>query len=186
MVHCRRLFILISWCACYTQIWTTENKCVFFSAILHLTIFCPASSLLIYFIFWQVFVIAVLAVLPLVPKNLSNRAYRLSFMGTACSSLYSLYSLYGVSHVISLPSTLLEPYTNFPLVSRFFFCYMQRPRAWNMQGMQVYFQSIVGAKDFIYFIYCLTFVTSNLCLKCKSWFEFSFFFFGSNWVFLLL
>ncbi|CAN7112906.1 unnamed protein product, partial [Brassica rapa subsp. narinosa] len=82
-----------------------------------------------------VFVIAVLAVLPLVPKNLSNRAYRLSFMGTACSSLYSLYALYG------------------------------RPRAWNMQGMQVYFQSIVGAKDFIYFIYCLTFVTSNLCLK---------------------
>ncbi|KAJ4886315.1 hypothetical protein Rs2_26063 [Raphanus sativus] len=82
-----------------------------------------------------VFVIAVLAVLPLVPKNLSSRAYRLSFMGTACSSLYSLYSLYG------------------------------RPRAWNMQGMQVYFQSIVGAKDFIYFIYCLTFVTSHLCLK---------------------
>ncbi|CAH8313261.1 unnamed protein product [Eruca vesicaria subsp. sativa] len=82
-----------------------------------------------------VFVIAVLAVLPLVPTNLSNRAYRLSFMGTACSSLYSLYSLYG------------------------------RPRAWNMQGLQVYFQSIVGAKDFIYFIYCLTFVTSHLCLK---------------------
>ncbi|KAL0744650.1 hypothetical protein Bca4012_086163 [Brassica carinata] len=82
-----------------------------------------------------VFVIAVLAVLPLVPKNLSNRAYRLSFMGTACSSLYSLYSLYG------------------------------RPSAWNMQGLQVYFQSIVGAKDFIYFIYCLTFVTSHLCLK---------------------
>ncbi|CAN8260659.1 unnamed protein product [Cochlearia groenlandica] len=82
-----------------------------------------------------VFVIAVLAVLPLVPKNLSSRAYRLSFMGTACSSLYSLYSLYG------------------------------RPREWNMQGMQVYFRSIVGAKDFIYFIYCLTFVTSHLCLK---------------------
>ncbi|KAF8059758.1 hypothetical protein N665_1224s0002 [Sinapis alba] len=82
-----------------------------------------------------VFVIAVLAVLPLVPKNLSNRAYRLSFMGTACSSLYSLYSLYG------------------------------RPSAWNMQGLQVYFQSIVGAKDFIYFIYCLTFVTSHLCIK---------------------
>nr|VDD47535.1 unnamed protein product [Brassica oleracea] len=82
-----------------------------------------------------VFVIAVLAVLPLVPKNLSNRAYRLSFMGTACSSLYSLYSLYG------------------------------RPSAWNMQGLQVYFQSIMGAKDFIYFIYCLTFVTSHLCVK---------------------
>ncbi|CAN8269762.1 unnamed protein product [Cochlearia groenlandica] len=82
-----------------------------------------------------VFVIAVLAVLPLIPKNLSNRAYSLSFIGTACSSLYSLYSQFG------------------------------RPRAWNMQGLQVYLQSVLGAKDFIYFIYCLTFVTSHLCLK---------------------
>ncbi|KAG6779210.1 hypothetical protein POTOM_015583 [Populus tomentosa] len=83
----------------------------------------------------QVFVVAVLAIIPLAPKNLSSRAYRLSFMGTACSSLYSLYTLYG------------------------------RPRAWNLQGIQVYFQSIIATKDFIYFIYCLTFVTSHLCLK---------------------
>ncbi|KAH7554361.1 hypothetical protein ACOSQ2_028697 [Xanthoceras sorbifolium] len=82
-----------------------------------------------------VFVVAVLAVFPLVPKNLSNRAYRLSFMGTACSSLFSLYSLYG------------------------------RPRAWNLQALQVYLQSVIATKDFIYFIYCLTFVTSHLCLK---------------------
>uniref|UniRef100_A0A2P2LDT8 Transmembrane protein 33 homolog n=3 Tax=Rhizophora mucronata TaxID=61149 RepID=A0A2P2LDT8_RHIMU len=82
-----------------------------------------------------VFVVAVLAIIPLVPRNLSNRAYRLSFMGTACSSLYSLYTLYG------------------------------RPRAWNLQAVQVYFQSIIATKDFIYFIYCLTFVTSHLCFK---------------------
>ncbi|XVE77440.1 hypothetical protein DITRI_Ditri13aG0062800 [Diplodiscus trichospermus] len=82
-----------------------------------------------------VFIVAVLAIFPLVPQSLSNRAYRLSFMGTACSSLYSLYALYG------------------------------RPRAWNLQAMQVYFQSIIATKDFIYFIYCLTFVTSHLCLK---------------------
>ncbi|KAK3013051.1 hypothetical protein RJ639_009651 [Escallonia herrerae] len=82
-----------------------------------------------------VFVVAVLAIFPLVPQNLSNRAYRLSFMGTACSSLFSLYSLYG------------------------------KPRAWNLQAVQVWFQSIIAAKDFIYFIYCITFVTSNLCLK---------------------
>ncbi|KAG6618007.1 hypothetical protein I3842_04G003800 [Carya illinoinensis] len=82
-----------------------------------------------------VFVVAVLAIFPLVPRNLSQRAYRLSFMGTACSSLYSVYSLYG------------------------------KPRAWNLQALQVYFQSIIATKDFIYFIYCLTFVTSNLCLK---------------------
>ncbi|KAE9595235.1 putative TMEM33/Pom33 family protein [Lupinus albus] len=82
-----------------------------------------------------VFVVAVLAVIPLVPRNLSNRAYRLSFMGTTCSSLYSLYSLYG------------------------------KPRAWNLQALQIYFQSIIAAKDFIVFIYCLSFVTSHLCLK---------------------
>ncbi|KAK8611544.1 hypothetical protein V6N13_131592 [Hibiscus sabdariffa] len=82
-----------------------------------------------------VFIVAVLAILPLVPRSLSNRAYWLSFMGTACSSVYSLYALYG------------------------------KPRAWNLQAVQVYFQSIIAAKDFIYFIYCLTFVSSNLCLK---------------------
>uniref|UniRef100_A0A7N0SZW7 Transmembrane protein 33 homolog n=1 Tax=Kalanchoe fedtschenkoi TaxID=63787 RepID=A0A7N0SZW7_KALFE len=82
-----------------------------------------------------VFVVAVLAIIPLVPKHLSNRAYRLSFMGTTCSSLYSLYSLYG------------------------------RPRAWNLQEVQVWFQSVIATKDFIYFIYCLTFVTSPLSLK---------------------
>ncbi|CAA3026806.1 transmembrane 33 homolog [Olea europaea subsp. europaea] len=82
-----------------------------------------------------VFVVAVLAIFPLVPKNLSIRAYRLSLIGTACSSLYSLYSTYG------------------------------KPRAWNMQALQVWFQSVVVTKDFIYSIYCLTFVSSHLCLK---------------------
>ncbi|GFQ01485.1 hypothetical protein PHJA_002292400 [Phtheirospermum japonicum] len=82
-----------------------------------------------------VFVVAVLAIFPLVPKNLSNRAFWLSFLGTACSSLYSLYSLYG------------------------------KPRAWNLQALVVWFQSVVVTKDFIYSIYCLSFVTSHLCLK---------------------
>ncbi|XWS36049.1 hypothetical protein CRYUN_Cryun20dG0049300 [Craigia yunnanensis] len=85
-----------------------------------------------------VFIVALLAIFPLVPSSLSNRAYRLSFMGTICSSLYSLYALYG------------------------------RSSAWNLQAIQVYFQSIIATKDFIYFIYCLTFVTSHLCLKCGS------------------
>ncbi|KAL6324464.1 hypothetical protein AAG906_013276 [Vitis piasezkii] len=86
-----------------------------------------------------VFVVAVLAIFPIIPRNLSNRAYRLSFMGTACSSLYSLYSLYGL--------------------------YLQKPRAWNLQAVQVWFQSVIATKDFIYFIYCLMFVTSHLYLK---------------------
>ena len=43
----------------------------------------------------------------------------------------------------------------------------QKPRAWNLQALQVYFQTIIATKDFIYFIYCLTFVTSHHCLKCE-------------------
>ncbi|KAK9700148.1 hypothetical protein RND81_08G220200 [Saponaria officinalis] len=82
-----------------------------------------------------VFVLALLAIFPLIPANLSIKAYRLSFMGTTCSLLYSLYSLYG------------------------------KPRAWNMQAVQIWLQSIIATKDFIYFIYSITFVTSNLCLK---------------------
>ncbi|XP_057768497.1 uncharacterized protein LOC130988627 [Salvia miltiorrhiza] len=82
-----------------------------------------------------VLAVAVLSIFPIVPRNLSNRAYRLSFFGTACSSLYSLYSLYG------------------------------KPRAWNLQALQVWFQSVVVTKDFMYSIYCLTFVSSHLCLK---------------------
>ncbi|KAL3640239.1 hypothetical protein CASFOL_015207 [Castilleja foliolosa] len=82
-----------------------------------------------------VLVVAILAIFPLVPKSLSSRAYRLSFLGTACSSMYSLYSIYG------------------------------KPRAWNIQALQVWFQSVVATKDFIHAIYCLNFVTSNLFLK---------------------
>jgi hypothetical protein len=82
-----------------------------------------------------VFVVALLSIIPLVPKSLSSRAYRLSFMGTASSCLYSLYSTYG------------------------------KPSAWNLQAVQVWFQSIIATKDFIHFIYCLTFVSSNLSLK---------------------
>ncbi|MED6106101.1 hypothetical protein PIB30_001496 [Stylosanthes scabra] len=82
-----------------------------------------------------VFVVAALSFIPLVPAHLSNRAYRLSFLGTTCSSLFSLYSLYG------------------------------KPTAWNLQALQIYFQTIIATKDFITFIYCLSFVTSHLCLK---------------------
>ncbi|KAK9114678.1 hypothetical protein Syun_021475 [Stephania yunnanensis] len=82
-----------------------------------------------------VFIVAVLAIFPLIPRNLSTRAYRLSFMGTIISSVYSLYTLYG------------------------------KPRAWNLQALQVWLQSVIATKDFIYFLYCLMFVSSNMQVK---------------------
>lgn len=44
--------------------------------------------------------------------------------------------------------------------------FLQKPRAWNMQALQIWFQTVVVTKDFIYSIYCLSFLTSHLCLKC--------------------
>ncbi|XP_077244048.1 uncharacterized protein LOC143884396 isoform X2 [Tasmannia lanceolata] len=82
-----------------------------------------------------VFIVALFAILPLLPKHLSNRAYRLSLLGTAGSSFYSLYTSYG------------------------------KPLAWNLQAIQVWFQSVIATKDFIYFLYCLMFVTSQIHLK---------------------
>lgn len=43
---------------------------------------------------------------------------------------------------------------------------LQKPRAWNLQALQVWFQSVIVTKDFMYSIYCLTFVSSHLCVKC--------------------
>ncbi|KAK4742119.1 hypothetical protein SAY87_000120 [Trapa incisa] len=77
-----------------------------------------------------VLVVAVLAIFPLIPKNLSSRAYQLTFMGTTLSSLISVYSLYG------------------------------KPRAWNMQALQAYFQSVIVTEDFMNFIFGLTFLTA--------------------------
>lgn len=145
----------------------------------------------------QVFIVSVLAIIPLVPRNISNRAYRLSLLGTACSSLYSLYTLYGVvlllthsfliSMHFSLRSCILRCSVPMVLGSAHFikrkkervlgsaiifciyqFCYScQKPRAWNLQAFQVWFQSVFSAKDFIYFLYCLMFVTSQLHIKCE-------------------
>lgn len=82
-----------------------------------------------------VFVVAILATLPLLPRNLSMKANRLSFSGTAAASLYSLCTLYG------------------------------KPRAWNLQALQEWLETVLITKDFIYFSYCLIFVSSNLYLK---------------------
>ncbi|KAF3786456.1 hypothetical protein EJ110_NYTH25353 [Nymphaea thermarum] len=82
-----------------------------------------------------VFVVTLLAILPLVPHTLSIKAFRLALLGTAISSGYSLYSLYG------------------------------KPRAWNLQAVQVWFQSVASTKDFIYLLYCLIFVSSQTHVK---------------------
>lgn len=144
-------------------IWQIYDKCTF--------CLCFESLLLLMLLikyFLQVLVVAFLAAVPIIPKHLSHRAYRLSFMGTTCSSLYSLYSQYGVSFCLILKLPLSWCYDS-SIFNTLLCCLMwlQKPRAWNMQALQVYFQSIIATKDFIYFVYCLTFVTSHLCLKCE-------------------
>lgn len=82
-----------------------------------------------------ILIVTLLGILPIGSKNLSNKASRLSLLGTALSSAYSLYILYG------------------------------KPRAWNMQAIQIWFQSIVQTKDFVCVMYCLVLVSFQTTFK---------------------
>jgi len=82
-----------------------------------------------------VVIMAIMAMLPFSPWGLSDRAYRFTLVGTGFSCSYSIYSQYG------------------------------RPRAWNLQAIQSWLQSLVATKDFIYLLYCLVFVSSPMAIK---------------------
>lgn len=82
-----------------------------------------------------VILVGLVGILPIVPKYFSNKAYRLALLGTTCSAFYSLYTDHG------------------------------KPRAWNLQTLQPWFQGILGTKEFIRLVYCLTFITSHTHLK---------------------
>lgn len=52
--------------------------------------------------------------------------------------------------------------------------YVQRPRAWNLQGLQQWMQSIVPSKDFLSFMFSLIFFSSIHPVKCKHFLGFSY------------
>lgn len=83
----------------------------------------------------QVVIMAIMAMLPFSPWGLSDRAYRFTLVGTGFSCSYSIYSIYG------------------------------RPRAWNLQAIQLWLQSLIATKDFIYLLYCFVFVSSPMAIK---------------------
>ncbi|KAJ4811500.1 dihydroflavonol 4-reductase/flavanone protein [Rhynchospora pubera] len=82
-----------------------------------------------------VILVGLVAILPIVPPHIFHKAYRLALLGTICSSFYSLYTVHG------------------------------KPRAWNLTALQPWFQGILGTKEFIRLVYCLTFITSHLHIK---------------------
>jgi hypothetical protein len=78
----------------------------------------------------QVVVMAALAIFPLTPAGLSSRAYRFALLGSVIACGHSLYQQH------------------------------QRPRAWNMQGLQAWMQSIVPSPDFLSFLFSTIFFSS--------------------------
>eukprot|EP01018_Ginkgo_biloba_P023899 Gb_12610 [translate_table: standard] len=78
---------------------------------------------------------AVLAMFPFAPRSLSDRAYRFTLLGTGFACSYAIYSQYG------------------------------KPRAWNLQAIQVWLQSLMATKDFLYLLYCFVFVSSPMPIK---------------------
>lgn len=63
-----------------------------------------------------------------------------------------------ISQAVHFTITYLSSIIFFPL---------QKPRAWNLPAIQAWFQTLIGAKDFIHLIYCITLVTSQLHFKCE-------------------
>jgi hypothetical protein len=51
---------------------------------------------------------------------------------------------------------------------KFLSIFCQKPRAWNLPTLQSWFQGILGTKEFARLIYCLTFITSHIYLKCNE------------------
>jgi hypothetical protein len=77
-----------------------------------------------------VVVMAALAIFPLTPAGLSSRAYRFALLGSVIACAHSLYQQH------------------------------QRPRTWNMQGLQAWMQSIVPSPDFLSFLFSTIFFSS--------------------------
>jgi len=48
--------------------------------------------------------------------------------------------------------------------------HVQRPRTWNLQGLQQWMQTIVPSKDFLSLMYSLIFLTSIHPVKCEHLF----------------
>ncbi|GLJ16822.1 hypothetical protein SUGI_0289840 [Cryptomeria japonica] len=82
-----------------------------------------------------VVIMAAMAIFPLAPRSLLDRAYRFAILGTGFSCAYSIYSIYG------------------------------RPRAWSLQAIQIWLQSLIATKDFLYLLYCFSFISSTMPIK---------------------
>eukprot|EP00250_Pteridium_aquilinum_P026547 c33174_g1_i1 orf=66-1076(+) len=82
-----------------------------------------------------VIIMGVFAILPFMPLAISAKSYRLTFLATVVASGHSIYMQYG------------------------------RPRAFNLQAIQIWLQSAVAGKDFIYFLYSIVFISTLAPIK---------------------
>ncbi|KAJ7297502.1 hypothetical protein O6H91_Y052300 [Diphasiastrum complanatum] len=80
---------------------------------------------------------ALVATFPLAPVSISDRAYQFTLWVTAITSLYSIYLQHG------------------------------KPQSWNLQGIQIWLQSVFTGKEFFYVLFALVFVTSSFPIKSK-------------------
>lgn len=82
-----------------------------------------------------VVIMALFAILPFTPKALTDKSYRSTFLGAMVASGHSLYLQYG------------------------------QPRAWNLQAIQQWLQSVVAGKDFMYILYSVVFISTFMPIK---------------------
>ncbi|KAI5062369.1 hypothetical protein GOP47_0022908 [Adiantum capillus-veneris] len=82
-----------------------------------------------------VIIMGAIATLPFMPPTVSVKSYRLTFLGALIACGHSIYAQYG------------------------------RPSALTLQGIQVWLQSAIAGKDFLYFLYSIVFITTPFPIK---------------------
>lgn len=82
-----------------------------------------------------VIIMGAFAILPFMPQALIGKSYRFTFLGSLIASGHSIYTQYG------------------------------RPRALNLQAIQIWLQSVVAGKDFLYFLFSIVFISTLAPIK---------------------
>lgn len=82
-----------------------------------------------------VIIMGAVATIPFLPPAVSAKSYRFTFLGALIACGHSIYVQYG------------------------------RPRALNLQDIQVWLRSAIAGKDFLYFLYSVVFITTLYPIK---------------------
>lgn len=81
-------------------------------------------------------------------------------------SLFTVHSLWGKTVFLSKRRRKNSYSLCYMKITFMYSLSLQKPRAWNMSAIQIWFQSIVQTKDFVCVMYCLVLLSFQTTFKC--------------------